>query len=107
MALLFAVLPLVPSFAAYLAVMFLLRNGLGKALVYGAYLRDAPPRDRALLIGIDQTAIWGLATVGTMGLGLLVDRIGLVPAILVNSAALLACLAVLAQRGRLLAIRVG
>lgn len=70
-AVLFALLPVVPNFGAYLAVLFLLgANGLGKALIYGHYLREAPAEDRALLIGIDQTAFWGLATLGTTGLGL-------------------------------------
>jgi hypothetical protein len=101
-ALLFAALVLVSDFPAYLVLLFLLgTNGLGKALVYGHYLRAAPPRDRALLIGIDQTAFWGLATLGTMALGLLTDRIGLVAAILSTASAILLCVAVLALRGRL------
>jgi hypothetical protein len=102
MAVLFAALPLMPGFAAYLAALTVLgMNGLGKALVYGAYLRDAPTGDRALLIGLDQTAFWGLATLGTLGLGLLAEAVGLVPALLANTAALLLCLLVLALRGRL------
>lgn len=102
MAALFAALPLMPGFGAYLAALVVLgMNGLGKALVYGAYLREAPARDRALLIGIDQTAFWGLATLGTMGLGLLVQAAGLVPALLANALAMLGCLAILALRGRL------
>jgi hypothetical protein len=102
MAVLFAALPLMPGFAAYLAALTVLgMNGLGKALVYGAYLRDAPTGDRALLIGLDQTAFWGLATLGTLGLGLLAETAGLVPALLANTAALLLCLLVLALRGRL------
>lgn len=102
MAVLFAALPLMPGFATYLAALTVLgMNGLGKALVYGAYLRDAPTGDRALLIGLDQTAFWGLATLGTLGLGLLAEAVGLVPALLANTAALLLCLLVLALRGRL------
>jgi MFS family permease len=105
LALLFASLPLMPGFAAYLlAIGVLGMNGLGKALVYGTYLRDAPARDRALLIGLDHTAFWGLATLGTLGLGLLAEAAGLVPALLANTAALLACLIVLALRGRLTAM---
>lgn len=101
----FMALTLAPNLAAYLVLLFLLgTNGLGKALIYGLYLRDAPQSDRALLIGIDQTALWGLATLGTMGLGVLVDRIGLSQAIWVNSLAFLACLAILALRGRLWAL---
>lgn len=99
---LFAALVLVPGFPAYLLVLFFLgTNGLGKALVYGHYLREAPARDRALLIGIDQTAVWGLATLGTLALGQLVDRIGLTEAILATSAAILAAVTLLALRGRL------
>lgn len=102
MAVLFAALPLMPGFAAYLAALTVLgMNGLGKALVYGAYLHAAPSGDRALLIGLDQTAFWGLATLGTLGLGLLAEAAGLVPALLANTAALLACLIALALRGRL------
>ena len=99
-----ALLVLVSGFgvAAYLAVMFLLgANGVGKALVYGHYLSEAPATDRALLIGIDQTFFWGLATLGTMVLGWLVGRIGLGPAILVDAGLILFCVAVLALRGRL------
>ena len=98
----FLALTVVPNFAIYLAIVFLVGiNGLGKALVYGHYLRDAPESDRGLLIGIDQTAYWGLATLGTMGLGWLVDQIGLVPTIWVNSTAFLLCIAVLALRGKI------
>lgn len=101
----FLALTVVPNFAVYLAVLFLLGvNGLGKALIYGSYLRDAPESDRGLLIGIDQTAYWGLATLGTVGLGWLVDQIGLVPAICVNSVGFLLCLSVLLGRRRISAI---
>lgn len=76
-------------------------NSLGKALIYGHFLRDAPEADRALLIGIDQTAIWGLATLGTFGLGALVDAIGFQAALVANSGAILCCVALLGLRGRL------
>lgn len=103
----FMALTVVPNFASYLVVLFLLGvNGLGKALVYGAFLRDAPEGDRALLIGIDQTAYWGFATLGTMGLGWLVDQIGLAPAIHVNSAGFLLCVLVLLGRRRISTIGV-
>jgi MFS family permease len=106
MALAFMSAPLMPEFPAYLGLTFVLGiNGLGKALVYGHYLREAPHRDRGLLIGIDQTAYWGLATLGTMGLGFLTDRIGLVPAIVVNSGAFLVCILALTLRGRLISLR--
>jgi len=101
----FMALTLVPNFAAYLAVLFLLGvNGLGKSLVYGAFLRDAPEGDRALLIGIDQTAYWGFATLGTAGLGWLVDEIGLAPAIYANSACFLLFVLILLGRRRISAI---
>lgn len=106
--LLFALLPMVPSFGAYLVVLFFLgANGLGKALVYGHYLREAPPDDRALLIGIDQTAFWGLATLGTTGLGLVVQELGLTPALLVTAGAILVSVSVLTLRGRLTGLRRG
>ena len=101
----FLALTLVPNFPAYLAVLFFLgTNGLGKALVYGAYVHDAPAQDRALLIGIDQTAFWGLATLGTFGLGWLTEQIGLTAAIIANASAFLACIVILALRGRLTAL---
>jgi Major Facilitator Superfamily len=104
----FVALTLVPNFAVYLAVIFLVGiDGLGKALIYGHYLMDAPESNRGLLIGIDQTAYWGLATLGTMGLGWLVDQIGLTPTIYLNSTAFLLCVAVLAARGRIGGLRSG
>jgi MFS family permease len=102
---LFLLLPIVDSFPAFLVLLCLIGgNAVGKAMIYGHYLRDAPEVDRGLLIGIDQTAFWGLATLGTMGLGALVDRIGLGPAIMANSTAILACLGLLLVRGRLWAL---
>lgn len=101
-ALLFLALLPLGKFWALLAVFFLLGGqSVGKALVYGFYLRDAPAGDRALLIGIDQTAFWGLATLGTLGLGQLIDHLGLATAILLNSGGILLCVAVLTLRGRL------
>ncbi|MGL4281644.1 MAG: MFS transporter [Albidovulum sp.] len=98
----FAGLLLVPGFAGFMALLFLLGgNSVGKALIYGRYLRAAPAEDRGMLIGVDQTAFWGLATVGTMWLGWLIDRIGLGEAVLLNSAAILACIAILTLRGRI------
>ena len=102
MALAFVALGLAGSFASLLAVLFFLGgNSVGKALIYGHYLADAPVADRGLLIGIDQTAIWGLATLGTLVLGWLVDQIGLQGALVANSAAILGFVAVLTLRGRL------
>ncbi|HQU67714.1 MAG TPA: MFS transporter [Albidovulum sp.] len=92
----------VPGFAGYIAILFLLgANQVGKALIYGRYLREAPTEDRGTLIGIDQTAFWGLATIGTMWLGWLVDRIGLADAMILNTGAILASVALLALRRRI------
>lgn len=101
-ALLFMALAVVQGFSALLLVLFVLGgNSVGKALIYGHYLRDAPEADRALLIGIDQTAIWGLATLGTVVLGFVVDALGFRAAVFLNSGAALGFVAVLALRGRL------
>lgn len=98
----FMALTVVTNFGVLLILLFFLGgNSLGKALIYGHFLRDAPESDRGLLIGIDQTAIWGLATLGTVVLGALVDKIGFEPALLLNSGAVLIFVAVLALRGRL------
>ena len=74
---------------------------LGKAMVYGPYLQNSPAQDRALLISVDQTAFWGLATLGTFGMGVTVDLIGLEPTILLVAMAILLCLSGLAVRGRM------
>lgn len=101
-ALLFMSLAVVSDFAVLLGLLFLLGgNSVGKALIYGHFLRDAPEADRGLLIGIDQTALWGLATVGTMALGWLVDRVGLETALVINTSATLGFVGILALRGRL------
>ena len=71
----------------------------GKPLVYGRYLHNAPDADRALLIAVDQTAFWGLATVGTFLQGTLVDSIGLQPTIIGNAALILCCVSGLLLRG--------
>ncbi len=98
----FMALAVVREFWVLLVLLFLLGgNALGKTLIYGHFLRDAPEADRGLLIGIDQTAIWGLATLGTLWLGWLVDRIGFQAALLGNSGAVLGFVALLALRGRL------
>lgn len=98
----FMALGVVREFWALLILLFVLGgNSLGKALIYGQFLRDAPPADRGLLIGIDQTALWGLATLGTFVLGWLVDQIGFQAALLANSGAVLGFVGVLALRGRL------
>lgn len=101
-ALLFVALGVVSDFALLLALALLLGgNSLGKTLIYGHFLRDAPAEDRGLLIGMDQTALWGLATLGTLGLGWLVDQIGFQAALLANSSAILVSVLILLLRGRL------
>lgn len=101
-ALLFVTLGAVQTFLLFLVIKLLIGgDSLGKALIYGHFLRDAPEADRGLLIGIDQTAIWGLATLGTFGLGWLVDPIGFQAALIANSGAILFCVLVLSLRGRL------
>ncbi len=98
----------VREFWLLLVLLFVLGgNSLGKALIYSQFLRDAPLADRGLLIGIDQTALWGLATLGTFALGWLVDQIGFQVALLVNSGAVLGFVGVLALRGRLWHLRRG
>jgi len=101
-ALLLAALSLVGSFAA-LCLLVMLMGGvkLGKAMVYGPYLQNSPAQDRALLISVDQTAFWGLATLGTFGMGVTVDLIGLEATILLVALSILLCLSGLAVRGRM------
>ena len=72
------VLTVVDSFYALCLTVFVFGGvKVGKALVYGNYLHNSPDRDRGLFVAIDQTAFWGLATLGTAGMGFLVDAIGL------------------------------
>lgn len=105
-AFLFMSLGAVDHFILVLAIMMLLGgNTLGKALIYGRFLRDAPEADRGLLIGLDQTALWGLATVGTLFLGWLVDQVGFRAALVANSTAILLFVLVLLIRGRLWRLR--
>ncbi|UWQ90663.1 MFS transporter [Rhodobacteraceae bacterium M382] len=101
-ALLLAALCLVGSFVAMCLIVMLMGGvKLGKAMVYGHYLENSPVPDRALLISVDQTAFWGLATLGTFGMGRMVDVIGLEPTILCTAGAILICLLGLSGRGRL------
>ena len=91
-----------PGFGGLLVARFFLGgNSVGKALVYGRYLQEAPKEDRALLIGVDQTAFWGLATLGTAVLGWLVDRYGFATVVLSDAAMILLCVVLLALRGPL------
>lgn len=93
---------LVPDFWLYLVILFLLGgNSVGKALIYGRYLGDAPRGERGVLIALDQTAFWGLATLGTAILGWFAGRVGLLPAVLTLAGAILLSVLVLLLRGRL------
>ena len=74
---------------------------LGKALVYGKYLHNAPNEQRGVLIAVDQTAFWGLATLGTFGMGVLIDTIGLNQTIFAVSAVVVCGVLMLAYRGHL------
>ena len=97
------VLPQVGNFAVFcVLVMGFGTVKLGKALVYGKYLYNAPPQDRGVLIAVDQTAFWGLATLGTFSMGWLVDTIGLTQTILAVSGTILFGTLVLAARGHLI-----
>lgn len=75
---------------------------VAKALVYGKYLYNAPNEDRGVLVAIDQTAFWGLATMGSMVLGATVDLIGLTQTITAVSVMVVSGVLLLASRGHLL-----
>ena len=80
------VLTVVSSFQALCIAVFVFGGvKVGKALVYGNFLHNSPIRERGLFVAIDQTAFWGLATLGTAGMGFLVDQIGLNPTIIMTS----------------------
>jgi len=96
-------LTLVGHFAVLcLVVMVLGGVKLGKAMVYGKYIHNCPSQARGVLISVEQTAFWGLATLGTFGMGLAVDQIGLEQTILITAGLVIACVLGLAVRGRLL-----
>lgn len=95
----------VGSFPALCVIIFIFGGvSVGKALVYGKYLQNSPVSDRGLIVAVDQTAFWGLATLGTAGMGLLVDVMGLNTTIMLTSGCVLFGVAVLVIRGHLSAI---
>jgi hypothetical protein len=97
---------LVPDFWFYLMILFLLGgNSVGRALIYGRYLGDAPRAERGVLIALDQTAYWGLATLGTAILGWFAGRVGLLPTVLTLAGAILLSVLILLLRGRLWRLR--
>ena len=73
---------------------------LGKAMVYGKYIRNCPDTLRGSVIAVEQTSFWGLATLGTFLLGRLVDLIGLEQTIHLISVLIGLVVAALAARGR-------
>lgn len=77
---------------------------VGKALVYGKYLHNSPERERGLFVAVDQTAFWGLATLGTAGMGYLVDLMGLNATIFLTSGCVLLGVGILTVRGHLYAM---
>ncbi len=74
---------------------------LGKALVYGRYLANSPEGRRGVLIALDQTAFWGLATLGTFVMGVMVDVVGLYATISGVAACVMGFVLVLTVRGNL------
>lgn len=74
---------------------------LGKALVYGRYLHNSPAPARGVLIAVEQTAFWGLATLGTFAMGAMVEHLGVETVVLTVSMAVVCCVAVLAARRQL------
>ncbi|WP_170517160.1 MFS transporter [Ruegeria atlantica] len=95
----------VGSFPALCLVVFVFGGvKVGKALVYGKYLYNSPLSDRGLIVAVDQTAFWGLATLGTAGMGLLVDLVGLNATIMLTSGCVLFGVLILTARGYLLAM---
>ncbi|MCJ8300565.1 MAG: hypothetical protein MJK13_16755, partial [Pseudomonadales bacterium] len=78
---------------------------VGKPLVYGKYMHNCPENDRGILISVDQTAFWGLATVGTFSLGAMVDSFGLNNTIIFNAVALSCGVGILTLRGNLVRMK--
>ncbi len=78
---------------------------VGKAMVYGNYLHNCPKAERGMFVAIDQTDFWGTATLGTMGLGALVDRTGLDATIMLTSSCIVLGALFLAIRGHLTSMR--
>lgn len=100
------VLTVVGSFYALCAAVFVFGGVmLGKAMVYGNYLNNCPEGQRGLLIAIYQTAFWGLATLGTVAMGFLVDNIGINSTIVATSAFILLGVIGLTLRGQFIVMR--
>ncbi|CUK15638.1 Major Facilitator Superfamily protein [Ruegeria denitrificans] len=90
----------VASFPALCLITFVFGGvKVGKALVYGKYLHNSPKSDLGLIVAVDQTAFWGLATLGTAGMGLLADVLGLNSTIMLTSGCVLFGVVVLIIRG--------
>ncbi len=96
------VLTVISSFQVLCLTVFMFGSvKVGKALVYGNYLNNCPTKERGLFVAVDQTAFWGLATLGTAGMGLSVDLIGLSFTIIMTSALIILGVVTLAVRGNL------
>ncbi len=68
-------------------------------------MHNSPNDERGVLIAVDQTAFWGLATFGTFGLGVLVDTIGLSSTIILTASSILLGVIGLICRGNLLLMK--
>ena len=100
---LLALAPYVPGFAVLCLLVGVMGTvKLGKAMVYGKYIRNCPDETRGVVIAVEQTAFWGLATIGAFVLGQLVDQIGLQAAIHGSALAVGIGVVLLALRGRLM-----
>lgn len=100
------VLTVVGNFYALCAAVFVFGGVmLGKAMVYGNYLNNCPKGQRGLLIAIYQTAFWGLATLGTVAMGFLVDTLGLDSTIIATSGFILLGVIGLTLRGQFIAMK--
>jgi|TARA_B100000780_G_scaffold143743_1_gene100572 MFS family permease len=86
-------------------VLFLGMSKAGKALVYGRMINNCPQTHRGVLVAIDQTAFWGLSTVGTLAVGVIIDLSGLTTAIIITACGFNFGICLLAFRGNLLRIR--
>lgn len=90
------------SFAGLCGVIAVLGTvKLGKAMVYARYIDNAPVPMRGVLVAVEQTAFWGLATVGTFALGWSVELHGLNSTVIAVVGAIAAFVAMLAWRGTL------
>ncbi|MGR3616256.1 MAG: MFS transporter [Paracoccaceae bacterium] len=99
---LLALVPYVPGFAWLCLLVGVMGTvKLSKGMVYGKYIRNCPNDMSGVVIAVEQTAFWGLATIGAFGMGNLVDGVGLQVAIHGSALAIGVGVLLLALRGRL------